>query len=118
MASNDLSVSTSIRTHWAGWFPHPPVGVITLKGWDALTQNRDSFSGSGRTLGKFGETMPGDKAFAKLLATERSAQQMSLEREVLPDRVEARSSAQRHRTDPLHFFPGSPYLVVARAASN
>jgi hypothetical protein len=34
-------------------------------------------------LGKLSKAMPGGKAFAELLAIERSAQQMSLEREVL-----------------------------------
>jgi hypothetical protein len=56
----------------------------------ALTQNRDSFSESRRTLGDFGETMPGGKALAELLTIERSAKQMSLERKVLSNRAEAR----------------------------
>lgn len=34
--------------------------------------------------------MPCDKALSELFAVERSAQQMSLEREVLPDQAEAR----------------------------
>jgi hypothetical protein len=33
--------------------------------------------------------MPRDEAFAELFAIERSAQQMSLEREVLPDQAKA-----------------------------
>lgn len=41
-------------------------------------------------MGELGETMPCGKARSELFAVERSAQQMSLKREVLPDRPEAR----------------------------
>lgn len=41
-------------------------------------------------MGKLGETTPRVKTLSELFAVERSAQQMSLEREVLPDRSEAR----------------------------
>ena len=67
-------------------FYRPYVGAPALQ----RHLNRDSFSESRRTLGEFGETTPGGKTFAELLAIERSAKQMSLERKVLPDRAEAR----------------------------
>jgi hypothetical protein len=41
-------------------------------------------------LGELGKGTPRGKAFAELFAIERSAQQMSLEREELTDRAEAR----------------------------
>lgn len=47
-------------------------------------------SDSGRILGELGETMPRLKTLSELFAVERRAQQMSLEREVLPDRSKAR----------------------------
>jgi uncharacterized protein (DUF4213/DUF364 family) len=40
-------------------------------------------------LGEFGETMPCVKSLRELFAVRRSAQQMSFEREMLPDRSEA-----------------------------
>ncbi|ALP67658.1 hypothetical protein AN416_34125 (plasmid) [Paraburkholderia caribensis] len=46
------------------------------------------------------KAMPPGKALAKLFAVERSAQQMSLERKVLPDRSEARQ-------DSLGTFPAT-----------
>ncbi|SIT47031.1 hypothetical protein BN2475_710012 [Paraburkholderia ribeironis] len=48
-------------------------------------------------MGEFGENMPCGKALSELFAVERRAQKMLLEREVLPDRVEAR------QTDRLEF---------------
>jgi hypothetical protein len=45
---------------------------------------------AGRILGKLGETMPRVKTSSELFAVERRAEQMSLERKVLPDRSEVR----------------------------
>lgn len=44
---------------------------------------------SRRFLGELSESMPRGKALAELFAIQRSTQQMSLEREVLPDRTKA-----------------------------
>ena len=46
-------------------------------------------------MGEFGENMPCGKALSELLAIERRAQKMSLEREVLPDPAEAREKSLR-----------------------
>ncbi len=45
---------------------------------------------AGRILGKLGATMPRVKTSSELFAVERRAEQMSLERKVLPDRSEVR----------------------------
>ena len=44
---------------------------------------------AGRISGDFGELAPGDESCRELFAVERGAQQMPLEREVLPNRPEA-----------------------------
>ncbi|MGF6813111.1 hypothetical protein OKW30_008328 [Paraburkholderia sp. Clong3] len=50
---------------------------------------------SRRILGETGEKTPGFKPGRELLSIKRSAQQMRLEREVLPDRTEARQERLR-----------------------
>ena len=68
---------------------NPHNGFVTII--DGATVQRDMPLHRMRTdLGEFSETMPRVKTCGELFAMERGAQQVSLEREVLPNRAEAR----------------------------
>ncbi|MBB5448361.1 hypothetical protein HDG38_007009, partial [Paraburkholderia sp. WSM4177] len=71
-------------------------GFVTLPitGRVVFRQNNRS-EDSRRILGETGEKTPGFKPGRELLSIKRSAQQMTLEREVLPDRTEARQERLR-----------------------
>jgi hypothetical protein len=65
-------------------------GVVNLPRVRRHDGRRDDWSESDqRILGDFGEFAPRDEPRSELFAIERSAQQMPLEREMLPDRPEA-----------------------------
>jgi hypothetical protein len=68
-----------------------PSGVLNLSRVRRHDGRRDDRSESSRRIwGESGEFAPRDESRRELFAIERSAQQMPLEREMLPDRSEAR----------------------------